>query len=781
MGRPVIVAGPGGFPAIMGAFGVAMGFAAFVLVREQTQGVGASPKVFLLGLVAAVVTSFAIESVRERAEGHAEGSAVDPGRVLGLLVLMAVFEVYVSGAEEVIKLVAAGGAAPFVNALFASGITANLGMLTQLMLFAGLWMVLGAAAAWAMMRPDDAIPRSGIRRAETLASIRRVGLGLLLVGALTLTYVLVARIGLTIWVLLTRPQDYAPAFDTLLPDGQRVTGNGFTQLPVMLASALEALAHTGRWGGVALLVVASSLLGYSVWMVRTRAPGVSVGLVPRLLLLTLGLLAIGPFATSGAQLARLVRIVGATTLTWVAPLVVLSVATPLLRAPARSPRVWGIVSFAVAVVLVVVTWDRLSQPTAALLVLAVVLALVVTAWLFWRGADVVKFWPLVALTLAIAAFEGSSVLQRLTFLSTFKEAALLQSAPLRGGDETRARRGFRAVETWARDSLIEASTASLVAAAGALPTDTSMAVLDVLERRVSAETDRVYGEAVTSLCRPSGVAVIDTLHRAVATWCADARAIGSATPDSARMFWQALFNADEPWGDGLSSLLDGADEASRSAVFNFRWADPSSAPSQQTLARAVAALPFDAMAVTPAALMARAMADATATPSDKIWMVLASLSREAPRGAAFDAWLSDRERSQLAADQASDGIVVPTVMSWWFRRTRHLANLVEAYHLAGIPAERPASTIRLRPGAADRLERATYAVTALHFAREQLRTRQRERADGEVLTAETSASVLLELSLGASFAFWATAGLLAGLARREQERSGVSDRTSSST
>ncbi len=776
MARPAIVARPGVFPALMGAFGVAMGFAAFVLVREQTQGVGTSPEVFLLGLLAAAVTSFAIESVRERAEGHAKGSAVDPGRVLGLLVLMAVFEVYVSGAEEVVKLVAAGAAAPFVNALFASGITANLGMLTQLVLFAGLWVVLGAAAAWAMMRTDDAT-----RRSATVASLRRIGPGLLLVGALTLAYVLMARIGLTIWVLLTRPQDYAPAFDTLLPDGQRTTGNVFTQLPVMLASALEALAHTGRWGGVALLGVASSLLAYSVWTVRSRTPGTGLGLVPRLLILTLGLLALGPFATSGAQLGRLLRIVGATTLTWVAPLVVLSVATPLLRAPARSPRVWGIVSLVVAVVLVVVTWDRLSQPPAPLLVLSVVLALFVTAWLFWHGADVVKFWPLVALTLAIAAFEGSSVLQRLSFLSTFKEAALLQTAPLTGGDEARARRGFRAVEAWARDSLLDASTASMVAVAGQLPIETSMAVLDSMERRVSAEMDRVYGEAVTSLCRPSRVTVIDTLHREVANWCAGARAISGATPDSVRLFWQALFNADEPWGDGLTSLLDGADEASRNAVFDFRWADPVSPQSQQTLARAVAALPFDATDFTPAALMARAMNDSTATPSDQIWMVLASLAREGPRGVAFDAWLGDRERSQLAADQASDGIRVPTVMSWWFRRTRHLANLVEAYHLAGIPAERPASAIRIRPRAADRLERATYAVTALRFVREQLRGRQRGRDAGAALTADTSASMLLELSLGASFAFWATAGLLAGLARREQDESNLTDRTSSST
>jgi hypothetical protein len=79
------------------------------------------------------------------------------------------------------------------------------------------------------------------------------------------------------------------------------------------------------------------------------------------------------------------------------------------------------------------------------------------------------------------------------------------------------------------------------------------------------------------------------------------------------------------------------------------------------------------------------------------------------------------------------------------------------------------------------LERATYAVTALRFVREQLRGRQRGRDAGAALTADTSASMLLELSLGASFAFWATAGLLAGLARREQDESNLTDRTSSST
>jgi len=746
------------FPALMGAFGVAMGFAAFVLVREETKTQEKSAVVFLLGLVAAAITSYVIESVRERAEGHARGASVDPGRVLGLLVLMAVFEVYVSGAEQVVKVVAGGDAINFVNKLFASGITADLKVLTQLLLFAGLWVVLGAVAAGSMMQ-TDAVPK----RLEPIASAWRVGRGLLLVAGLALVYVVVARIALTIWVLATRPQDYAPAFDTLLPDAR--TGSPFAQIPVMVASALEALAHTGRWGGRALLCVVAVMV---VLLVRIlRAPRSGLGYVPALLMLTLVLLALGPFATSGAQFGRLIRIVGATTLTWVAPLVVLAVATPLLRAPARSPKLWGIVAFIVAVVLVVVTWDRLSRPPAPLFVASLVLALVVTAWLFWRGADVVKFWPLVALTLAIAAFEGSSVLQRLTFLTTFKEAALLQTAPLKGGEESRARSGFRAVEDWFRDSLIDASTAKAVAAVGTLPSGTAASVVDSLERSVSQLTEIAYGGAVESLCRPSGVAVIDTLHRDLVGWCSRARVIGMLPRDSVPAFWLALVKAQEPWGDGFSSLIKGADNASQSASFEFHWTDPASAPSQGMLRRAADALPFDPRMVAPAELMARALSDSIAPSTARLWMVLAALAQASPPGAAVDEWLSERERVRMAAAQASRGIMLPDVLSWWKQRSRQLANLVESYGMAGMPVERPKSTIRFTPPKPNRFERAAYAVAALRFAQEQLRERQRERVRGSALDADASASLLLELTLGASFAFWATAGLLAGVSRRD--------------
>ncbi len=131
----------------MGAFGVAMGFAAFVLIREE----GKTPVVFLTGLFAAAVTSYVIEAVREHAEGAGHAARPEPGHVLGLLVLLGIFEIFVSGVEKSVALVSAGEAAAFLDQVFVHGITRDVGAVAQLLLFAGLWIVLGGAAAWSVM------------------------------------------------------------------------------------------------------------------------------------------------------------------------------------------------------------------------------------------------------------------------------------------------------------------------------------------------------------------------------------------------------------------------------------------------------------------------------------------------------------------------------------------------------------------------------------------------------------------------------------------------------
>ncbi len=749
----------------MGAFGVTMGFAAFVVVREHTQAEAASPATFLLSLLAAALTSFAIESVRERAEGHAHGGTVEPGRVLGLIVLLAVFELYVMGAEAVVKLVVGGHASTFVSDLFVSGITAGLTIVPQLLLFAGLWVVLGAAAAWSMM-PEEVLAETDApgTRSSFTAAAGRIGRGLLLVATLAMTYVIIARLLLTLWVLLTRPQDYVPAFGSLLSDSTTETGNPFARVAILLASALEGLAHLGRWGGVLLLAVT---IGLTVTVARAIRVNKSASVPVRIIVLTLILLVLGPFATSPTQFARLLRIVSATTLTWLAPLVVLAVATPLLRAPSRSPRVWGIVAFAVAVVLVLVTWDRLSEPPVPMFVASFVVALAVTGWLFWRGADVVKFWPLIALTLGIAAFEGSSLLQHLSFFTTFKEAALLQAAPLAGGVEARAARGFRAVAEWQRDGSVDSSTAATVAAVETLAETPTEQQLALLQQRTSAALDRAFTAAIDPLCQTSGSALLDTLHRNIAAWCTRVRALGDIAPDSAQRFWRALVAEPEPWGDGLTSLLVGASQEATREAFAFRWQPLDATSSRNVAERAGQELRGGDVGRDPPELLTGAMTDSSVAPSIRMWMVLDAFARTAPPDERLNRWLNDWDQREFAAAQRGDGLMLQWVMSLWIRRARHLVDLVDARYIAGVPAAAPPSGMRLAPRRADRFARETRTVLALRFAAEQVRTRQQELESSNALRADTGATVLLELSLGASFAFWCTAGLLAGFSRQE--------------
>lgn len=766
----------------MGAFGVAMGFAAFILIREE----GKTPAVFLTGLLAAALTSYVIEAVRERAEGGNATHRPEPGRVLGLLVLLAIFEIFVSGVEKSVALVSAGEAGAFLDQVFVHGITGRVGAVVQLVLFTGLWVALGGAAAWSVVSvdavqagapPDVAASGAPGTRPPWRTSLRRVGVGLALVGAMALAYVLVSRLAVTIWVLLTRPQDYRPGFITLLEASPRGAGEVVMQLPVLLAAGLEALAGTGRWGGVVLLAAVALLLA----LVRPVLNGADRGFGRRLVALTLlgalGLLALGPFATSGEQFAQLLRIVGASTLIWLVPLTVLALARPQLDRPARSPRLWGIVSFVVALLLVALTWDRLSEPPVPLYVATLTTALVVTSWLFLRGADVVRFWPLVALTLAIAAFEGSSLLQRLTFLTTFKEAALLQGTPLQGGDERRAERGFTAVEQWRDDSLVEAGAAALVREVQRSPSDP--AALDGLDRRLSHVLDSVYTASVTAVCRASGSPVLDALHRPVAGTCALVRdfaasAATAATDDSAAASgWQAVRDTlsarlgQAPWEGALDAALRRGGDALAFEWYRLRWEDPADPEMREVAAHARLYVPPWLLDTDPSAVVAQALGDPSIPDSARGWSLLWAFAVSDPPSDSVRAWTETLASLPLRTDGRVTGFPISMTIGWWASRHRRLLDLFEARHAGEIPFSLPPPMMRRPPsGTAMDGRRQTRTIQALRFAHDQLQLRRRRLRAGDAYAADAGAALALELSLGASFAFWATAGLLAGLAAR---------------
>jgi hypothetical protein len=206
------------FPALMGGFGALMGFAAFVLLREEREKVD-SPYVFLFGLLAAALTSFVIESVRSRAEGRgASAHPVSAGRVIGLLILLCLFEIFVIGSEALAKLVVAGHGIEFLNGIFSKGIGSELVNLVQLALFGGLWVLLGAMTAWAAAGAIAISPPVSWQRALALSMLSMLK-GLVLVAGIALLYVCAVRLGCTAHVLAVHPEDYRPGFDVLVDMG----------------------------------------------------------------------------------------------------------------------------------------------------------------------------------------------------------------------------------------------------------------------------------------------------------------------------------------------------------------------------------------------------------------------------------------------------------------------------------------------------------------------------------------------------------------------------------
>jgi hypothetical protein len=206
------------FPALMGGFGALMGFAAFVLLREEREKVD-SPYVFLFGLLAAALTSLVIESVRSRAEGRgASAHPVSAGRVIGLLILLGLFEIFVIGSEALAKLVVAGHGIEFLNGIFSKGIGSELVNLVQLALFGGLWVLLGAMTAWAAAGAIAISPPVSWQRALALSMLSMLK-GLVLVAGIALLYVCAVRLGCTAHVLAVHPEDYRPGFDVLVDMG----------------------------------------------------------------------------------------------------------------------------------------------------------------------------------------------------------------------------------------------------------------------------------------------------------------------------------------------------------------------------------------------------------------------------------------------------------------------------------------------------------------------------------------------------------------------------------
>jgi hypothetical protein len=157
--------------------------------------------------------------------------------------------------------------------------------------------------------------------------------------------------------------------------------------------------------------------------------------------------------------------------------------------------------------------------------------------------------------------------------------------------------------------------------------------------------------------------------------------------------------------------------------------------------------------------------------ADRGWLALSIMSRDEPPGPEIARWVHSARERDYWDRHTRQGLSVETVDALWYLRMRALDGLVALTAAETIPTVSPghgdASPLFISALTETReWQHTARTLVALGFGLAQVRLRLTELARAEKLSAKADAVRYLELALGASFAFWATAGLLAGSAGR---------------
>jgi hypothetical protein len=814
---------------LMGGFGVLMGFATFVLVQDESHKTEKeSLGIFITGLIAAALTSFVIESVRARVEEHGGHKPINTGRFLGLLILLGIFELFVTGADSLARFVFAGDQAQFLKGLFsvAAGrdlpAYSDLSSGAEMCYFAGLWIMLGCATGWAASR---ALPRSPLipaRRTLFTSAVSTLK-GIVAVALLAFLYVCIARLAGTVYVLLVDPSRYNPTYSLLL--NSRTTSSPIFGIILVIATGLatvtETIAHCGDLGGLGVIAAVFAIwVGLAVLAVNADRMAkwgalhavLTYGFAGALLLL-----ALGPFATNGQQFTQLMNIVLACTAIWLAPLFVLSVVAPWLRAPSHDPRVWGLVALGVAVILLVITWGRLTVTSERVLSYLAIALLVYTAFWFLRGASLREYWPFAALIVATATFEVGSGLDKLSVLNTYKSFALLQSARIESDAAHSPSAGYSTIASWREHDTIDARAAELVAGVESKWNDVDHEDIAVessaMSKNIDAQRTILINARLDRLCGNTGSEWLDALHKDFNLICKQEQtrliasptgeptappALRDSTPhpgtillplvreieerNLARLATEARSGRNEedvalsliaspnapsaprppiqPHLATDSSAASAQAETEMDLLRKFQWLAPNSGAMTALARQARERLPEPDRDLSATGTVALLDPAAQRSAEERGWLALSIMARSAPPGPAAIAWEDNPSLQKKLRAELPVGLSLDQIDDFWYWRLLELEGFREVAS-STTPGSWNAGTHE-----PVELLRAKHTLLALGFASAQLSLLGNEAKRGGNFQLDRRSVRYLELALGACFAFWATAGLLAVSAKQ---------------
>jgi hypothetical protein len=409
----------------MGAWGVFSGFMVFIFLWTHGR---TNPRFFIASLFAAALIAYLAELLRDLIkEGMAMPALTGP-RVVVTMLLLTIIELVVHAGTEMVQL---GGdmrevasTHSEINEILGPLIGSGPDVMTEAIALALAWIVVGGIVGWYLSRIVFLQLKGD--RVGILRGAREGVLGALIAAPIcAVASQLLGRGFNLIRDLVLRHDAAADELRSSLGDiGKERLWIILLKLPTYLWLGAYKLAALGHGAGGLVLFALVGLAVFSGW--RHRAL-----LWVRIAAVAVPLLLLAPLPV---DLYSLLEVALLAILIWVVPGFILGVATPLLRGAGNEPRLWGLIAFAAAALLSVLTLLKLTNPWCY----ALAVSLVLIGMLFFRGASLREYWPLAAAAMASMVSGVMVIVEKATFLGVVSEAQDVYKLPLYRPDELTA-------------------------------------------------------------------------------------------------------------------------------------------------------------------------------------------------------------------------------------------------------------------------------------------------------------------------------------------------------
>jgi len=402
---------------VMGAWGVATGFAVFILLWTHGRP---HPLTFLAGLLVAALIAYIAELLRDVIKEGVAIPAITGPRVVVTVLLLMIIELVVHAGTALVQLGGdrheAASAHSELQEIFAPLAGADSNVMTEAIGLMIAWMLVGAVVARRLARIISLQVR-GNRQGLLRGAREGVLGGLIAAPVCALACQMLIRGGHLVSEMVVRGDAWAAEVRSSL--GHLSLNSGWVialKLPTYLWLGAYEILQWGRGAGGVVLAILLGVAMLGVWRYR-KLRWVQVAALASLMVV------LAPLPT---EVDRLLHVALLAIIVWIVPGFMLGVAAPLLRGAGDEPRLWGLIAFAAAALLSLLTLLKFANPWCY----ALAFGLVLIGLLFFRGAPLREYWPLAAAAMASMVSGVMVFVEKATFFGVMSEAHEIYRLPL---------------------------------------------------------------------------------------------------------------------------------------------------------------------------------------------------------------------------------------------------------------------------------------------------------------------------------------------------------------